>query len=300
MKRLFSNRKISKYQRMGDADTHLQDVFTKPVLTKRDKEVLLSVYYHRCLTTEQIAEMHFKYDSNGKENSQSSVIARRRLRKLFDYALTDRFFVDVGENNGSSQAHVVLDSTGAKVVAGLLNLKLEEVSWRYEMNDARLPYLGHMVSVNEFYLWLLKEARKRGHDVTGFRVENHIRHEFTYWGQKMTFNPDAYGQYWYGNEGFHFFLEWDNGTMTPTTFQKKHQRYVGFYASEEYLKCYESFPMVLTVTTTKERALQLRNSIYSKDDTDMVWLFTSEEEARENVLGEIWWGKEEKPVSLLA
>jgi hypothetical protein len=243
--------------------------------------------------------MHFKYDSKGKENSQASVIARRRLRKLFDYGLVDRFFVDVGDGQGSSQAHVVLDSLGAKVVAGLLNLKMEEVNWRYEMNEARLPYLAHMVAVNDFHLCMLRSARELGHEATGFRTESHIRHEFPYWGSKVVFNPDGYGQYWTGDEGFHYFLEWDNGTMSPMTFQKKHQRYTAFYDSDEYLKFYETFPMILTVTTNIERAMSLSRCIGEVDNTDKVWLFTSEGNVRKSGVNALWFDKNGKPVSLL-
>lgn len=297
-----NSRKISKYKRkpLGSTDTHLQDILQKPVLTKRDKEVLLAVYYHRCLTTEQIAEMFFKYDGNGNLNNQASVIARRRLRKMFDYCLIDRFFVDVGENNGSSQAHIVLDSLGGKVVAGMLNIPVEELQWRYEMNETRLPYLEHMIKINDCYLGFLRKARDTGHEVTTFQTENHVRHEFKYWNQRIVFNPDAYGQYWHGTEGFHFFLELDNGTMTPKVFGRKHQRYTAFYASEEYSKHYENFPIVLTVTTTSERAHQLRKTIEQVDDTDMEWLFSSEEDFHRNPLGAIWLSKdEETPVTLL-
>lgn len=298
--RIYRSRKISKYARKhGDAEVHLQDILQKPILTLRDKEVLLSVYHHRCLTTEQIAEIHFKYDTRGKVNSQASLIARRRLRKLFDYALVDRFFVDVGEGQGSSQAHVLLDSLGAKVVAGLLNLRMEEVDWRYEMNAARLPYLGHLVSINDFYLYLLRSAREHGHECTGFLTETHTRHEFTHWDSRIVFNPDAYGQYWMGSEGFHYFLEWDNGTMSPATFQKKHQRYVAFYDSEEYRKYYPTFPLVLTVTTTRERAATLAKSIRSKDSTDIVWMFCAAEDVKANGAETIWLDKHEKPVTLL-
>lgn len=278
----------------------MEDILQKPVLTKRDKEVLLAVYYHRCLTTEQITEMFFRYDNSGKPNSQASVIARRRLRKMFDYCLIDRFFIDVGENNGSSQAHIVLDSLGGKVVAGMLNLPVKELQWRYEMNEARLPYLEHMVKINDCYLALLKNARKAHHEVTQYIAENHVRHEFKYWNQRVVFNPDAYGQYWNGDEGFHFFLEFDNGTMTPTTFGRKHQRYTAFYASEEYTKHYENFPLVLTVTTSPERAEQLRGIIQKIDETDVEWLFTDEQSFHRDPLGAIWLSKdEEKPVTLL-
>jgi hypothetical protein len=299
VKRLLRSRKISKFKRLGDADLHLHDVLQKPILTKRDKEVLLSIYYHRCLTTEQVAELHFQYDSKGQVNTQSSVIARRRLRKLFDYALIDRFFVDVGEGQGSSQAHMVLDSLGAKVIAGLLNMNLDDVNWRYDMNEARLPYLGHMVAVNNFHLYFLRSARQKGHEALDFRTENHIRHEFKYWGQRMVFNPDAYGQYWAGEEGFHYFLEWDNGTMTPLTYQKKHQRYTAFYDSDEYLKFYETYPVILTVTTTRERAAALSRVIREVDNTDKMWLFAASEDVRQNGVKTIWINKEGKPVTLL-
>lgn len=277
----------------------MQDVLQKPILTKRDKEVLLSIYYHRCLTTEQVAEIHFRYDPKGTENTQAQVLARRRLRKLFDYVLIDRFFIDAGENNGSSQGHLILDTLGAKVVAGLLNTSVEELEWRYDMNETRLPYLKHMVDINRFYISLLKASRPRGHEASYFRTENHVRHEFKYQDGRVRFNPDAYGQYWMGQEGFDYFLEWDNGTMTASTFQKKHKRYTAFYASDEYLKFYQTFPAILVVTTSMDRAEELRKCISIIDRTDMVWLFTSEDRVERDILGPIWIDKEKKPVSLL-
>lgn len=260
------------------------------------------MYHHRCLTTEQIAEIHFKFRESDPavENSQAQIVARRRLRKLFDYQLIDRFFVDVGENNGSSQAHVVLDRLGARIVAGLLNCSVDELGWRYEMNEARLPYLQHMTEVNDFYLQLLRMARRMGHEVGRYVTENLTRYEFRHNGARIVLNPDAYGTYFADESGFHFFHERDRGTMTLATFQKKHKRYVAFYESEEYRRYFETFPMVLTVAPTWERAVALRNCVYAVDNTDIQWLFTSDDLTRANVLAPIWVGREERPVSLLA
>lgn len=298
--RHITSRRISKFKRKyGDVEKSLRDVIQSPTVTKRDKDVLLSLYYHRCLTTRQIAEIHYKYNYKGKENSQWEHIARRRIRNLFNNQLVDRFFVDVG-NEGSSQGHIVLDSLGAKVVTGLLNLSYDEVNWRYEMNETRLPYLNHMIETNNFYIYLLRKARELGHEVSGFRTEQHCRHDFKFWGERMVCNPDAYGQYWLSSEeGFHFFLEWDNGTMTVQTFQKKHKRYSAFYASGAYEPIYKEFPLVLTVAPTKDRALQLRNAIYGIDNTDMQWLFACKDDVEANPLGAVWYGKKEEPVSLL-
>lgn len=292
-------RRLSKHKRKGDAYMHLQDVLKKPSMTARDKEILIALYNHRCLTTNQIEEMFFRYNSDGKENAYGVVVARRRIRNLFDNCLVDRFFVDVGDGMGSSQGHIILDQLGAKVVAGLLNMNIEDLNWRYEMNEASLPYLGHMVSVNDFYLYLLRKARAEGHEVTEYKVENHVRHEFKYWGKNMVFNPDAYGQYWIGEEGIHFFLEWDNSTMTPLTFQKKIQRYTAFYASGEFEAIYGEFPLVLTVTPTMERATQLRKIVEKGNKSDIRWLFTSEDRVKDNPLGRIWLGLHiEEPVGL--
>lgn len=299
--RHITSRRISKFKRKdGDAEiTATEALQKKASLTRRDKDMLLSLYYQRCLTTRQIAEMHYRYNYNGQENNQAELIARRRIRKLFDNHIVDRFFIDVG-NEGSSQGHIVLDELGAKVVAGMLNQPLSEISWTYEMNEARLPYLKHMVDTNNFYLYLLRAARAQGHEVSDFRTENHCRHVFKFWGETMICNPDAYGQYWFNEEdGFHFFLEWDNGTMTPQVFQRKHKRYSAFYGSGIYASTYGEFPLILTVAPTEARALQLRDCIYGIDNTDLQWLFTSKDQVEADPLGCIWYGKEKKPVALL-
>lgn len=300
MNRKISVKKISKYKRKDEAaEISLQDILRKPILTPRDKRVLLSIYYHRCLTANQIAEMHFRFGKSG-ENTQAPLIARRRLRKMFDYKLIDRFFVDMPEGEGSSPQHVVLDQLGARVVAGLLNVNVEDLDWRYDMNEVRLPYLSHMVAVNDFYLYLLRVARKHGHNFETYLVENHVRHEFKYDNGLVKFNPDAYGRYFVTpSEGFHFFLEWDNGTMTLQTFKKKLYRYHAFYETGEFEKYYgESFPMVLVVAPSEERAISLRNAIYT-EGTPLRWLFTTAELAEANPLGVIWLGEEQTPVSLI-
>lgn len=261
--------------------------------------MLLSLYYHRCLTTEQITEMHFKYKNSpaGGENSQADIVARRRIRKMYDVGLIDRFFIDVGENNGSSQGHIVLNKKGANIVAALLNCQVKDLNWRYEMNEVKLPYLQHMIEINDTYLQFLQTARTLGHELDMFRVE--VPHRFKYWGSKIIVKPDAYGQYFFGEEGFHFFLEVDRGTETPAQFQKKHQRYAAFYDSNEYLKHYSTFPLILIITPTWERALQLRHVIYAADNTDINWLFTSEDLARQNIISPIWVGKGNEPVGLV-
>lgn len=298
MERLLQSRKLSRYKR-NDVPVPLQDVIRQ--LTQRDKDVLLSLYYQRCLTTEQITEIHFRYrqDGGGAENSQAFIMARRRLRKMFDHRLIDRFFVDVGEQNGSSQAHVILDKFGAQVVAGMLECTIDDLNWRYDMNEARLPFLQHVIEVNNLFICMLRTSRQYGHQITDYQTENMTRFEFKHDGRRVVLNPDAYGRYYTPQTGFHFFAEVDRGTESIQQFCSKQRRYASFYASGEYQKYYETFPLVLVVTTVWERAVELRNAIYSIDETDIQWLFTSNDLVQQNILGEIWIGKANEPAGLI-
>lgn len=166
------------------------------------------------------------------------------------------------------------------------------------MNEYRLPYLQHAIEINDFYVHLLNASRKAGHELGEFVTENLTRHEFNHWGSKFVVNPDGYGQYFTGEDGFHFFLEWDRDTMSVPTFQKKQQRYAAFYASDEYKKSNETFPIVLTVAPTMERVIKLRDCIKAVDDTDIVWLFATKEQVETDVMRG-WIGKDGDKVNLL-
>lgn len=284
----------------------LKNLYEHITLRPRDKQVLLSLYYHRCMTSKQIAEIHFAYDEHGKPNSQAEVIARRRLRKMYEAQLVKRYFFDAPQGQGTVPGHYVLTGLGARVVAGMLNQPLSEISWKHEFSvitASKLPYLAHSIGITDFYIYLLRSARAHGHKVREFITEQHVRHEVPKLkGRgKYIVQPDAYGQYWLDDVTYvHFFLEWDNGTMTPNQFRKKYNRYLAFYASKELEENYgEIPPYILVVTPDDERAIRLRNTMYLNRKMPMVWLFTSKERVKDNFLGKIWLGAEEKPISLL-
>lgn len=269
MERLPLNRKLSKFKRkrLGDPETHLRDLMVRPTITKRDQQILLSLYWCRCLTSHHIREMHFQGPS------QADVICRRRLRRMFDELLIERFFVDVGEGNGSSPQHVLLDEVGAKIVAGLLNIPLADLKWSKAYNEAALPYMRHTVELNSYYVSLLRRAREKGHDIPVFVTEVHLLHSFKYRDDTFTFNPDAYLQYWREDEGVEAFLEWDRGSMSPKQFQEKAKRYRAFYASGEFKKAgYQTMPDILTIVPDRARAERLKEAIERVDRTDLRWL----------------------------
>jgi hypothetical protein len=204
---------------------------------------------------------------------------------MFDELLVERFFVDVGEGNGSSPQHVMLDTVGAKIVAGLLHVTPSELKWSKEYNEAKLPYLKHTTEINDYYVSLLRRARERGHEIPVFVAEHHLLHSFKYRDDTFTFNPDAYFEYWKGDDGLAFFLEWDRNTMTKRQFQEKVKRYRAFYGSGEYQRAgYESMPDILTIVPDSARAERLKEAIEQIDRTDMRWIFGTPEIALDDGL----------------
>ena len=288
---LITDGKRNKYQRgvIADAYDAYADFIQKRKITPRDLEVLKGIYYHRCLTSTQIAKMYYSKKDDGTENKAALVIARRRLRTMYEAHLIDRFFIDVGENNGSSPQFCMLDSVGAYVVAGLLNIPLDDLKWRKDQNKVLLPYLSHTVGINDFWLSVSEAADRKKHRVTDYRVENHCRAQFMFYEDNVVLQPDAYFKYYVGSDGFHFFVEIDRGTMTMTQFSYKVKRYAKYYSSSAYLAEYPSFPAVMVVTTTDERARQIKKCIDENDPySEITWLVTDEASARERFLERIW------------
>jgi hypothetical protein len=182
----------------------------------------------------------------------------------------------------------------------MLNCSVDEVKWRKDYNVVQLPYLEHTIAINDLYMTFLRISRQNKHEIPEFLVENLVRQNFAYQGENYTFTPDAYGQYFTEDGGVHFFLEVDRGTMTTYQFQSKVERYAKFYASDAYLPTYPTFPLILTVTTTWDRAKQLQEAIKAIDNTDLRWLFTTFDLAEQALLQKIWLPKEgTDPVSLL-
>lgn len=283
-------RKVKKYERAECTDYLglYRQLGQKGCLTPRDKEVLMGLYRLRCLTSLQIARLYYGKKDDGALNTCATAIARRRLRMMYDYHLTDRFFIDVGENNGSSPQFAVLDNVGAYVVSGMLNIPVAELNWVKGINAAGLPYYQHTIEINDLYISMLDQCEARGYTLCEFLGEMHVRQSFDYGGYQYIVNPDGYFQMFTDTSGLHFFLELDRGTMTTGQFIKKVPRYAAYYASGDYKTHYETFPIVLVATTSMERAQLLKRAVESKDTTDMNWIFTSVDEMRRDLFDRIF------------
>jgi hypothetical protein len=83
------------------------------ILTDRDREIVFFLYRHQVLKTEQLELLFFS----------SRRMAQRRLLRLHEHRVVERFYPPIRFGQGKQQAHWVLGDAGVKVVAACLDVE---------------------------------------------------------------------------------------------------------------------------------------------------------------------------------
>lgn len=120
-----------------------------PLLTKRDKEIILTLYEQRFLTTEQLQKLFFSYLFG----------AQRRLKILYERGFINRLRPKA--NKGSAQYVYFLSRLGAHLVAFYKGIKQSELNWRQKRLRNEVVFLEHTLAINEVYV-ALKEVKRKG------------------------------------------------------------------------------------------------------------------------------------------
>jgi hypothetical protein len=221
-----------------------------PGLTKRDKEIILTLYEQRFLTTEQFQRLLFS----------SPFGAQRRLKILYEKGFINR--LRPLTKKGSAQYVYFLTSLGAHLVAFYKGIKRSDLKWKRKRLKDEVMFLEHTLAINEVYV-ALKELEKRGKD---YKLAQWIsEREFkSHFGSIKDILPDAYFKFGYYEEAiedylyYDFFLEMDIGTMRLKRFRDKVKSYVDFYLSGNYKSLFHFFPKVLVVATSESRLENLK------------------------------------------
>jgi hypothetical protein len=171
-------------------------------LTRRDRYILRMVWENRVLTSPQVAELAFDSDDT----------ARKRLLRLHDFGVLDRFQPNLPVGAGTAPFHYVIGEAGAAVLACEDGIEFADFGYRRDrvLAIAYSQKLAHTVGVNGFFTALVAYARRQG----GARL-------LTWWPEHRcakvwgeAARPDAYGNWSEDRGGIEFFLEYDTGTET--------------------------------------------------------------------------------------
>jgi hypothetical protein len=109
-------------------------------LTERDREIVLCLYGHQLLTTDQLELLYF----SSKRRAQD------RLLFLYRHRLLDRFYPPSPFGAGKPQAHWLLDEAGAILVAAILGVERKQLGWHRRDDWASHPQLRHRLELNRF------------------------------------------------------------------------------------------------------------------------------------------------------
>lgn len=181
-------------------------------LTPRDVQILLYLFEHKVLTTEQIFRLCFTSRSRTQD----------RLLKLVDLELIRR--IRPRKRPGSLPFHYILDTAGAIVVAEYLGIELRELGFR---SDRRLglidsPRLCHLRDVNTFFsvlVWACRNSDGQYH-VKVWLSEEACRKR---WSDHIT--PDGMAALEGPDGTVELLVEVDRGTENHSRLEQKIRRY---------------------------------------------------------------------------
>lgn len=210
-------------------------------ITERDKGLLKLLYENkrRLLKRDQIQRLYPVFESIS--------VLNRRLRKLYESYVLDRFYPKVGTGQGSSQQHICLDR------AGLILLEIDKYNKpiNYDNNGNKVLFLGweHKILLNEYECIIRELVSKIDGDILIYKVEENISFFDT------QFVPDIFLMIEHLGKGYVFFIEVDLGTEDIPYIKRKINLYKDYYLSkqwimEDWVKLFSvpTFPRILFFT----------------------------------------------------
>jgi len=277
----------------------------KYLLTKRDTQVLLDIYKHRYLSVSQVKTLHFP----------SLQTAYRRLRALKTLGYVKSFTVP-----NISESIYCLDKDGAEVVAGELDIGVEDLKWKRGTKSPKDYYfLRHFLKINDFRISLILGCKNSEISLLGFIPEyygertvkggavKYIKDfvcDIKNQSQRISHTPDAVFSLERERKPALFFLEVDRGTETVTDpekgFLKCAKFYLNYWVDGKYQRYGEDFGCepfkafrAIIVTTSDVRMQNMREAVSrlsfpSNHPKRFIWLTTEDKVEHETVFNPIW------------
>lgn len=253
--------------------------------TTCQKEAIKLIYEMRILSTSQIAsilKLSKKYISS-------------QLIGLYNGGFLYRKYVSRSFEESKGEAFWMIDRGGALFIAGAYGVSLKKLNWDIRDNLIGFEKLEHSRKISEVRTILEEIANKNNSSIDEAYCDRHLHYEFEIEGKKMGLSPDLYLTYNDGKRIYQYFFEIDMGTMTingPKTRSSvlisKIPRYEGFLQSKLWKENFEVYPRIIFLTNTKNRALNMVNSIRDSRQSDLDFLVSTFEAFELDPLGKIY------------
>jgi hypothetical protein len=243
-----------------------------PKPTKRDVAVLVDVYKYRYLSVSQVEALHFP----------SRRTAYRRLQALTALSYLKAFTVP-----SIPERIYYLDKPGAEVVAGEMQVEVDDLNWHRSMRAPKDYYfLRHFLAINDFRIALTRACEDSPMTLLGFipeyvgektregNVKKYLRDQvcdITNTSRRISHTPDA--AFALGKEGKAalFFVEIDRGIEVLNDPEKGFLKCISFYLNywserkfnryeQEFGGQFQTF-RTLIVTSSEKRLENMREAV---------------------------------------
>lgn len=191
-------------------------------LTQRDKDALYSIYQHRCLTFNQIYEMHYM-ESQRTGQIISDITCRKRLNYFQKVGLVKTVKYDNYEVYFLTALGIDILRRCFNISTIIYDAKKNRISrGYYRASDLEIApkYIPHQANLNEFVL----EFKKLGHGIPWKYYDE------KYVSQYTQIRPDGL----ISILDTDFFLEMDMSTESSTQLFEKWDNYRRFLTSNEF------------------------------------------------------------------
>ncbi len=273
-------------------------------ITKRDSQILMSLYKHRFLTISQIQCIHFP----------SLQTAYRRLRILREAGFVSSFSVPNIE-----ESIFTLVRKGMTTVAGSLGVSPEDLKWtNIKAKPKDYYFMRHFLAINDFRIALKIACEESQLSLLGFipdyygektkkgGITKYIKDvicDIETEGGEISHTPDGVFALEKNNKVALFFLEIDRGTEVVSKVDKGVLKSIRFYLSyllngkyQRYAKDFnvKSFKgfRSLYVTTSDARLQNIRQATDSLNISNKAkrfhWITTFDTLKQSGVLNSIW------------
>ncbi len=264
------------------------------VLQDRDREIVRTVVEHRLISSCELLALL----------PGSKQVILRRLQALFHAGIVDR---PRAQRLMGNAPMAYAPGVGANRVIDLACTGHKSTSKAESNRLLRPGYLEHGLMISRFRTALTLACRAAGSVeiacwIQGTDIWDHVVVSHSDWEERIPVCPDSYFVLMLRNEPegrnrIHLFLEADRSTMTVKRYLTKLRGYWAYWRSGRLEKRYGARNvLVLTLTTTAERATNLLNAANDVDPPEhrglRMFMFTAEDqfsiESPEGILKAIW------------
>lgn len=247
------------------------------------KEAIKLVYEMRILSLTQISKIL----------NVTSKYASMQLAQLYKAGfLYKAMKEDLEFGKGTKEYYWMLDRGGAMFIAGAYDVPMKQINWDLRDNLIAFDKLKHSMKITEVRVQITEFARSRGHKIESAICDRHLYYEFKKDDKDITVRPDLLISYNDGTNIYQFFFEIDMGTMAvngpayrTSNVTSKIPKYEGFKSSGAWKEYFDVFPRVIFLTTTKNRALFMAESIKKAQETNQEFLISTFEFFEKNAEG---------------